>query len=169
MVYHADVIEFPIPQSFQLPLSSSIGFDLGNVQQSQNYGYPQNSLFGNTNQSDATGQLSHALSRNSSYSSFTSLSNDGFTSNSNEAPTPTITLDLSYRLSRSTPSLPLVRWVDQEVRAVSRHTTVIIGPVPSPLSLQSIVSPPYRPPRICLSNLHLSPPLIEVWRKDLAR
>jgi hypothetical protein len=85
MVYHADVIEFPIPQSFQLPLSSSIGFDLGNVQQSQNYGYPQNSLFGNTNQSDATGQLSHALSRNSSYSSFTSLSNDGFTSNSNEA------------------------------------------------------------------------------------
>lgn len=50
----------------------------------QGYQY-QPSLFANTPQLSDNDQLHQALSRHSSYSSFTSLSNDGFTSTSNES------------------------------------------------------------------------------------
>jgi hypothetical protein len=80
----ADVSVFPTTQNYQLPISSSIGFDMNNPLSQNSYNY-QPGLFGTQNQFDGSDQLSHALSRQTSYSSFTSLSNDGFTSNSNEA------------------------------------------------------------------------------------
>ena len=79
---HADIPDYPTIQNYQLPLSSSIRFDMINPVSQNNYEC-QSGLFGNRSQYDGNEQLSHALSRQTSYSSFTSLSNDGFTSNSN--------------------------------------------------------------------------------------
>lgn len=85
-------------QNYQLPISSSIGFDINNQSlqnnnDNNNYNYPHSGLFSNHTPYNTDGELSHALSRQSSYSSFTSHSNDGFTSHPNEG---------LYDMSRST-------------------------------------------------------------------
>jgi hypothetical protein len=89
---HADKLVFPTTQNYQLPISSSISFDMNNPLSQHNYNY-QPGPFGTQNQYDGNDQLNHALSRQTSYSSFASLSNDGFTSNSNEG---------LYNMSRAT-------------------------------------------------------------------
>jgi len=79
---HPDVPECPITQNYQLPISNSIGFDMDHPHSQTNY--YQSSSYGTQSQYDGNEQVSDALSRQTSYSSFASLSNDGFTSNSNE-------------------------------------------------------------------------------------
>ena len=69
---------------YSLSMSSSMGFDLN--EQPQGLEYRQSQSFGQSNINDHPNINDHlsSLSRHSSYSSFTSLSNDGFASNSNE-------------------------------------------------------------------------------------
>jgi len=120
MMSHADLPEYTVNQDYHLPISTSLGFEMNNPLSQNNITDYQSGLFGSQNQFDGNDQLSHALSRQTSYSSFASLSNDGFTSNSNEG-----IYDMSTNMDYASQLLPPF----QHTATPSRTSRPVLPPI----------------------------------------